>query len=258
MQIAAWQALSTHGDIATNLARLDESARRAAAEGAALLITPEMFLTGYVLGDDTRRLAQAAPLERAREIAARHAIGLVVGGPEIESGACYNAAHLIADDGQVLARYHKAHLFGDVDRDQFTAGDRATCVADYRGVRIALLICYDVEFPESVRAAARQGAELICVPTAQMQPFAHVNRRLIPTRAWESQVYVAYTNQHGHEAAFDYVGHSLIVAPNGEPLAEAPSAGEALIHAEIDPAAVAAGRAANPYLDDLRQELFTP
>lgn len=257
MKIAAWQALSTRFDIEDNLTRLDVAARRAVDEGAELLITPEMFLTGYVLGSRTRELAMQAPLEKARAIAEKNGIGLVVGGAEFENGNCYNAAHLIDEFGQVLARYRKTHLFGELDRGQFAAGEKLTAITDYRGVRIALLICYDVEFPESVRAAALEGAELMCVPTAQMAPFAHVNKRLIPTRAWENQVYIVYANQHGSEAQLDYVGTSIIVGPDSETLAEAETVGETLIYADIHPEVVRKGRENNPYLVDLRQEMFS-
>nr|WP_277925212.1 carbon-nitrogen hydrolase family protein [Sediminivirga luteola] len=256
VKIAVWQALSTSADIDANLDRLGRAAAEAAASGAELLITPEMFLTGYNIGDATRTLAAEAPLDRLGEIAAAHGIGLIAGGPAPAAHGCHNAAAFIAADGSTLAVYRKTHLFGDLDRAQFLAGDEPTTMVEYRGLKIAMLICYDVEFPEAVRAAALAGADLVAVPTAQMQPFSFVNLHLIPTRAWESQIYVAYANQHGIDGDLEYVGLSTIAAPDGNVLARAEESGEEIIYAEVDAATVAAARQANPYLDDLRRELF--
>ena len=65
------------------------------------------------------------------------------------------------------------------------------------GLKAALLICYDVEFPESVRALALAGAELVIVPTALMQPFDVVAKTIVPARAYENQLFVAYANRCG-------------------------------------------------------------
>lgn len=261
MKIAVWQALSTPCNIEENYQRLATVAKQAVEQGAELLVTPEMFITGYNIGDSAQSLAKQSPLEQVRHIARKYHIGLVVGGPEWyepEAGAahCFNAVHLIDDNGHLLARYHKTHLFGALDRDMFTAGDTLSPVVTYKGVKIAMMICYDVEFPENVRAAALAGAQLICVPTAQMQPFSHVNALLIPTRAWENQVYIAYANQQGLDGELEYVGKSVIAAPSSSVLAMAPDKGEALIYAEVDADIVMAAQEQNPYLSDLRQSLF--
>ena len=98
--------------------------------------------------------------------------------------------------------------------------------------------------------------DVVLVPTAQMQPFSHVNTHVIPARAWENQVYVAYVNQHGHEGELAYVGQSVLAAPDGSCLLTAPVDAEALLVAELAPQTVAAARLSNPYLADLRQDLY--
>ncbi|WP_243752016.1 carbon-nitrogen hydrolase family protein [Leucobacter weissii] len=261
LRIAVWQAASTPRDVAANLASLDDAARRAAADGAELLVAPEMYLTGYNIGADIARLAAERPLERAREIARRRGIALVAGGPEPlgeATSAIANAAWLVDDRGEVLARHRKIQLFGDLDRVHFVPGDAPVTLARFRGFTIALLICFDVEYPETVRAAALDGADLIAVPTAQMAPFSFVNEHLIRTRAWESSVYVAYANQVGTDGDFDYVGRSVIADPLGAHLAEAGPDGAELLTARIDRARIAEARRQNTYLSEVRRELFAP
>lgn len=261
LRIAAWQAASTPADLTANLAALETAAVEAAAAGAELLITPEMYLTGYNIGDDVRRLSAQQPLDRVRGIAERVGIAIVAGGPELlgddaQRSPIANAAWFIDDTGAVLAKHRKIQLFGDLDRDLFVAGDEPSTVVDYCGYRIAVLICFDVEFPETVRAAARAGADLVAVPTAQMEPFSFVNEHLIRVRAWENGVHVAYANQHGTDGDLQYVGRSVIASPLGEHLAQAPAKGEALLLATVDRSVGEQSRAQNPYLAEVRSGLF--
>ena len=163
--------------------------------------------------------------------------------------------YLLDKHGTVLAHHRKAQLFGELDRAFFTAGVAPTAVGQFGELRIGLLICYDVEFPEGARAAAQQGAHLIAVPTAQMEPFAYVAEGLIRTRAWENQVYVAYANHSGAEGEVEYVGRSSIVAPSAAVL-DAAGTDAAIVRAEIDTDVVAQAQRANPYLSDLRPDLY--
>lgn len=258
LSVAVLQAASTPGDPAENLARLDRSAAQASARGADLLITPEMFVTGYNIGDDIERLAADRPLERVGAIARRHGIAILAGGPEpLADGGVANAAWFVDDHGAVIAKHHKIQLFGELDRAHFVAGSAPVTLAEYRGVKIAVLICFDVEYPETVRAAARAGADLVAVPTAQMTPFAFVNEHLIRVRAWENAVFVAYANQIGQDGEFDYVGRSVIADPLGRHLTEASPDREELISASLDPAALSEARAVNTHLQEVRQELFS-
>ncbi|MFW6691029.1 carbon-nitrogen hydrolase family protein [Streptomyces sp. MAR4 CNX-425] len=265
MKIAGLQTAGTPGDVDANLHELDAAARRARGRGAELLVTPEMFVTGYDIGPAVHDLARRDLLTPARDIARRHGLALVLGAPERAAGpghngtgpdgACHNTAFLIGADGAVLARHRKVHLFGGLDRALFAPGDRLTAPVAYRGLRIALLICYDVEFPEAARAAALAGADLLAVPTAQMEPYAFVAEHVVRVRAWENQVYVAYVNHDGAEGSLRYVGRSSIAAPSGEVL-DSVRHGDRLIYADVDPARVRAARAANPYLTDRRPRLY--
>ena len=167
----------------------------------------------------------------------------------------FNTAVALGSNGALLASYRKTHLFGAVDREQFSPGGRQSPPFELAGMKAALLICYDVEFPENVRLAALGGADLIVVPTALMHPFDVVARAVVPARAFENQVFLAYANRCGREGAFDYCGSSCVVGPDGRDLARA-GKGEELILADVDPAALAASRRLNTHLQDRRPDLY--
>lgn len=244
--------------VGESLAALDDAARRAAAAGARLLAAAEMYLTGYAVGDRVSALAEPADGPSAAavsEIAARHGVAVVYGYPERDGEDVFNSARFIGPDGAPLANYRKTHLFGDFERAAFTAGAAPVVQADLDGVRIGLLICYDVEFPETVRAHALAGTQLLVVPTALMRPYEFVPLTLVPTRAYESQLHVAYANRCGPEGEFDFTGLSCLAGPDGTVRARAGAAGE-LLFADVDPALIDAVRADTPYLADRRPELY--
>ncbi|MDQ0944878.1 carbon-nitrogen hydrolase family protein [Streptomyces sp. V1I1] len=280
LRTALLQSSGRPGSVAENLKVLDEAAGRAAAAGAGLLVCPEMFLTGYAIGDDVPLLAEPADGAGARsvsEIAARHGIAVVYGYPEREDersemgvssaevpqlplggaprGRIFNSAQLIGPDGERLANYRKTHLFGCFEQQWFTPGEEPVVQVELGGIRIGMLICYDVEFPENVRAHALAGTDLLVVPTAQMHPFQFVAESLVPVRAFESQMYIAYVNRTGPEGEFEFIGLSCLAGPDGAARARA-GRGEELVVGEVDPAFLSASRAASPYLRDRRPGLY--
>jgi predicted amidohydrolase len=258
LTIAGLQHPGHPGDVPANLAVVADAARDAKARGADLLVTPEMFVSGYNIGARVAELAAEPLAEQVAQVAADAGIAIVAGLPErLADGSVANTALFVDETGAELARYRKTHLFSDLDRALFVAGNELGALVEYRGVRLALLICYDVEFPEPVRAAARQGAHVVVVPTAQMEPFAFIAETLIPVRAWENQVYVAYVNRSGAEGDLRYVGRSSIVAPSGEVLDAVPaSQSTGLVLATVDTDVTAQAQRLNPYLDDLRLDLY--
>lgn len=258
MRTALLQSSGRPGSTAENLKVLDEAAGRAAAAGAALLVTSELFLTGYAIGDDIGVLAEPADGDAAdavAEITGRHGLAIAYGYPERAGERVHNSVQLISADGTRLAGYRKTHLFGCFERDHFTPGEQPVVQAELNGVTVGLMICYDVEFPENVRAHALAGTDLLLVPTAQMHPFQFVAESVVPVRAFENQLYVAYVNRVGHEGEFEFVGLSTLAGPDGVARARAGHA-EELVLADVDPAFLAASREANPYLRDRRPGLY--
>lgn len=258
MRTALLQSSGRPGSVVENLKVLDEAAGRAAVAGAGLLVAPEMFLTGYAIGDDIARLAETADGDAAdviAEIAGRHGVAVAYGYPERSGDAVFNSAQLISAEGTRLANYRKTHLFGCFEQEHFTPGEQPVVQAELGGLRVGIMICYDVEFPENARAHALAGTDLLLVPTAQMHPFQFVAESVVPVRAFENQMYVAYVNRTGQEGEFDFVGLSTLAGPDGVARARA-GRGEELVLADADPAFLAASREANPYLKDRRPGLY--
>ncbi|MCR6490462.1 carbon-nitrogen hydrolase family protein [Amycolatopsis sp. OK19-0408] len=252
MKIACWQA--TPDD--AGAAGLRAVARRAAAAGAALLVTPELSATGY-LTDAQRLRALAEPPDgpwagTVSAIAAEAGIAIVHGGPEADGDRVYNTACLVDRTGRTVLRYRKSHLYGPVERAAFSPGEDGVKQVEFGGLTLGMLICYDVEFPEAVRAHAVAGTQLLVVPTALMTPGEFVATGLVPARAFENQLFIAYANWTGEGSGLTYCGLSRIVGPDGRVLS---GSGE-LRYASIDLAEIPKAREFSPYLADRRPALF--
>ena len=242
------------GELPTPRARLDWLAATLsdlAPEKVDLLALPEMFLTGYHIGDAVHDRAEAAEGAGAGEIAglaARFGIAVLYGYAERAGGLLYSAAQCFGPDGARLGQHRKLAIPPGFETGTYSAG--AGCrLFDLGGLKVATLVCYDCEFTEPMRHVAGLGAELAVVPTALSHQWDWVARTMIPTRAYENGLFLAYANHAGVENGLTYLGASLIAAPDGVELARAGAAPEILI-AEIDPARVKAARARLPYLQD--------
>ena len=216
---------------------LDRAANEAMADGADLLVTPEMYLTGYAIGTDrVRKVAMNdddSAMTAVSRIAGRHGIGIVVGYPQANGTALpYNTARFFGRGGEDLATYRKTHLWPAVDDAQFSRGDSLSPVVAFAGAKIAMGICYDIEFPEYARALRLAGADVVAVPTASQAGYASMATRIVPTRAEENAMTVAYCNYCGAEGETPYFGTSVICGPDGETLARAGD-DEAVIAADL-------------------------
>lgn len=263
MKLAVYQSVGTIGNVPANLALLATVAEQAAAKEVDLIILPELFLTGYNLGDAVQDLAEPASgpsLRLVAQIAQDYRLAILLGYPEGGGGCVYNSAVLIDAAGKQVANYRKIHLYGPEERRLFMPGNEWV-IYPISGVKVGILICYDVEFPEAVRTLAHAGAQLIAVPTALTIPNSQSPRALeeakllVPARALENQVFVAYSNHAGTEADLTYCGLSCIVGPDGRELARA-GAEESLLIVEIDLTAIEQERSVYSFLDDRRPELY--
>jgi nitrilase len=259
LRLALWQSSGTPGGKAANLAALARIARAAAQAGAELLLCPECWLSGYNLTPaDIAAQAEPACGPSAAAIAAiarQSGLAIVYGYAEREGARLYNSAAAIGPDGALLGHYRKTHLFGDFERGLYMPGTAFAPPFTYRGWQLGMLICYDVEFPEAVRSVALAGAELLLIPTAITPEYGCVPGSIVPARAVENQIFVAYCDHAGVENGLAYLGGSCLMGPDGKALSSA-GAGEALLIASISRAGLAAAAQLFPYRRERRPELY--
>ncbi|WP_050747881.1 nitrilase-related carbon-nitrogen hydrolase [Sodalis glossinidius] len=163
------------------------------APAADLLLLPELALCGYQHQDAIRRMARAR----------RHA--LVFGYAESDGEARYNAMMAIDAQGNVCANYRKLHLWSGYEQALFRTGDRLTGFS-LRGFRFGMAICYDLDFPELVRAQALTGMDCLLCISATTSGYDVVPRHVVPARAYENGCYIAFANRGDGDGAFACIG----------------------------------------------------
>jgi predicted amidohydrolase len=237
--------------------------RRAAASGAALIVTPE---ASNILQRDRARLFDAlAPAEEDEAVlgylalAAELGVWLLIGSALVKrrDGKAANRSILVDPAGSVVATYDKLHMF-DVDlptgeryreSDTYEPGVRAV-VAMAAGASLGLTICYDLRFPALHTALAKAGAQILAVPAAFTRPTGAAHWEvLLRARAIETGSFVLAAAQGGtHEGGMATWGRSMVVAPWGEILALADHDEPCVLTADLDLSLVDAARSAIPAL----------
>jgi predicted amidohydrolase len=217
------------GETGANRAAAAAAIEEAAGRGAELVVLPELCDSGYVFTDRAEARALATPaansptLHEWQALAARHRTVVVGGFCELgEDGLVYNSAALTGPDG-VLAVYRKAHLW-DAEKLVFTPGDAPPPVIDLPFGRVGMMICYDLEFPEWVRLPALAGADLIAAPVnwpampvpAGERPCDVVR---VQADACVNGVFIAVADRCRVERGVSWVGGTVIVGPDGYPVA---------------------------------------
>jgi predicted amidohydrolase len=216
-----------------------------------LLTLPELFLTGYNIGSRVAEWAEPVDGPSAAaisELARSHQVAIHYGFAEQKDGRLFNSASCIGKDGARLATHRKLLLPPGFEGSHFSPGSSYT-LFELNGFKAATLICYDAEFPETFRAVAQAGAEIVLVPTALGAQWGVVANTIIPARAFENGIYVCYSNSCGHENGMDFFGGSCVIAPNGQELARARER-EELLCESTDKDAVSAAQARLPYIED--------
>lgn len=236
-------------DVAANVAAASALIREAAAGGARYIQTPEV--TTLIEPEGKRLFAATEPEETSgalaafRELAAELGVWLHIGsmGVLLSSEKIANRAFLIRPDGTIAARYDKIHMFdvqlpgGESYRESknFAPGDTAV-VADLPWGRLGITICYDLRFAHLYRALAKAGAQMLAIPAAFTVPTGEAHwHALMRARAIETGCWVLAAAQAGtHESGRKTYGHSLVVSPWGEVVAEADGVHPSVIFADVE------------------------
>jgi predicted amidohydrolase len=261
-------AMEPKANIAAALAAIEE----AKSAGADYVLTPEMT---NIIAKRDRMMATIVDEERdptlaaLREAARKHSLYVHIGSLAIKASPerAANRSFLIDRRGDVVARYDKIHMF-DVDlaggesyreSHSYRPGDLAV-VAELPWGRLGVTFCYDLRFPALYRALAESGASFLSIPSAFTKPTGEAHWHvLMRARAIENGCFVFAAAQGGrHESGRESFGHSLIVDPWGQILAEGGTE-PAVILADVDPAQVTAARSRIPSLHHGRRfEMIEP
>jgi predicted amidohydrolase len=254
--------LNSGSDYAANLAAVSAMVREAAAGGARFIFSPEYALmmdgSGRVMREKALDADGEPALSTLRALARELGVWHLVGSLTLKSddGRMFNRSALISDQGAVVARYDKIHMFdatlpsGTVIRESsaYRPGERAV-IADTPWGRLGMTVCYDLRFPHLYRTLAQRGAIMLAIPSSFQRETGKAHwHALLRARAIENASFVIAAAMCGeHPGKRSTYGHSLVVDPWGEVLADG---GEApgVVFADLDLARVDAVRAMLPSL----------
>jgi N-carbamoylputrescine amidase len=283
--VAAVQMASGDWDFALNIARAERLIRQAAAQGAQLVLCPELFMTPYFCIDqNVRHLELAEPFEGNPRIAhfARLAgeLGIVlpIGFFERAGNAAYNSVAIADADGRVLGVYRKTHIPdgpGYTEKFYFSPGDTGFRVWDTRFGRIGVAICWDQWFPETARSLVLMGAEVLCFPTiigsephSTEMDTAGQWQRTMQGHAAANMVPVVAANRIGSETGLGngnakqggltgtFYGSSFIADHTGAKVAEANRLDETVLTHRFDLDAIRRDRQSFGFFRDRRPEMY--
>lgn len=253
-----------------NLARSVDLIERAAAQGARLVVLPELANTGYVFASRAEALALAEPVPGGRctqvwmDVARRCQVHIVAGIAERAGDRLYNSAVVLGPHGH-LGSYRKLHLWAEENRF-FAPGDSGLPMFETAWGRLGVLICYDGWFPETYRLLAMQGVDVVAVPTnwvpmaGQPADRPAMANTLAMANAHSNALSIVCACRTGTERGQPFIGQSLIVGSQGWPLAGPASAhAEEILYARLDLQASRRKRQLNAFnhvLGDRRTDVY--
>jgi len=266
LRVAAVQAHAVPGDVIGNARAAARWTARAAAEGAVVVVLPELFLSAYHpptiaahpsvdLAADHAGSIQDPRLDPLRVAARDHRAVVVVGSPVRHADGARTCSAVVIDRaGEATAAYDKQMLWGIEEKAIFSPGTRgATITVD--GWRIGLGICNDGCFPEHARAAALAGAHAYVAPSAYVTGSSHRRNVYYAARALDNLMYVVFANAVGGAEPYEFNGGSAIYEPEGRASCRAPERGECVIVADLDRSEVDRAREFHGLLAQCRRDL---
>jgi predicted amidohydrolase len=265
VRVACVQMDVVYGDVAGTVAKVSQLVEKAGEQGADVVLFPELILSaGYALGERYRKVAERVPgpsLDNIAKLAAERKLYVIVGLAEkTDSGVLYDSAVMFDRKGKVLGKYRKSHIYPPTE-SIFTRGQELPVFQTDFGT-VGLLICYDLEFPETARIMALQGAEIIFHLAADWpQGVPGLPERIFDlsfrARALENRIVLAICNRVGNDPDLRsyFYGLSRIIGTQGEIIASADQ-GEKMILADVDLEQASREREAYNYFHDRRPELY--
>lgn len=223
-----------------------------------VIVIPEMWNTGYAL-ERIQELADPAG-KRTRALLSKfsreHRVNVVGGSiAEKREDGVYNTIFAFDREGNEVGDYSKIHLFRLMDEEKYLQSGDKLGRLELDGVPAGMMICYDIRFPELSRRLALGGAQVLFVPAEWPNPRLHHWRTLLTARAIENQMFVISCNRVGISGTTEFFGHSMVIDPWGEVLAEGDES-ECIVRATIDLGLVKDVRGRIPIFEDRRPALY--
>ncbi|WP_424766015.1 carbon-nitrogen family hydrolase [Paenibacillus sp. sgz302251] len=228
------------------------------AQKPDVIMFPEMWNTGYALteiqsiadkeGDRTKTFLSA--------FSKKHKVHIIGGSiAELKEDKVLNTIYAFDREGNVAADYSKIHLFRLMDEEKYLAAGNKLGKLEMEGEQAGMMICYDIRFPELARRLALEGAKLLFVPAEWPNPRLHHWKTLLTARAIENQMFVIACNRMGESGETSFFGHSIVLDPWGEIIAEAGEE-EMILYADIDLSLVDTVRSKIPVFEDRRPAIY--
>lgn len=259
MKIACIQMKVGLGCPEDNYAHAVELIEKAIAQKPDVLVLPETWNTGFFPKEGLHDLCDREGRQTRTVIgalAARYGVNIVAGSiSNLRGGKVYNTALVFDRTGSCIASYDKTHLFTPMGEEQYyTSGDRL-CRFTLDGVNCGLIICYDIRFPELARSLAVQGLDMLfAVSQWPGQRIGHLDV-LTKARAIENQLFLCCCNGCGAADETVFGGHSAVIDPWGQVLAQADDT-EQILYAEVDLSQLQSIRESIHVFRDRREELY--
>ena len=220
-----------------------------------LLVCPELFLSGYGSFEKIKEYCEASTGEHSKQIsvlAKKYSTAIVYGYPEIDNDNLFNSAQYFDNQGLSVANHRKKMLPPTADESKIFKPGSKNSIITINGIKAAIVICYELEFPELIRELALDGVELIIAPTGQSSHWPAAARYICRSRAFENGIFVIYADSTGMLNGISFMGESKIIGPDGLDINNA-NEDEKVITGEIDTNEISLVRNKLPYLDDARK-----
>jgi omega-amidase len=224
-----------------------------------VILLPEMWNTGYAL--DRIQLLADNNGERTKKLISdfcrEYEVNVIAGSiANMSDGEVRNTMYVFDRTGAVVADYSKIHLFRLMAEEKFLAAGDHIGQFELEGVNAGMMICYDIRFPELTRKLALGGVKVLFVPAEWPNPRLQHWRTLLTARAIENQMYIVACNRVGTSDGTEFFGHSMIIDPWGEIIAEAGEE-ESIVTAQLDLDLVDQVRERIPVFEDRRPQFYS-
>ncbi|HRV71187.1 MAG TPA: nitrilase-related carbon-nitrogen hydrolase [Thermovirgaceae bacterium] len=251
----------TWGNPAANIKKMSETFN-GLPDGPSVVVMPELWTCSYD-NPSLQYHSEQSPraLDMLQGVARNKGLYIVAGSlpwKDQPDGPIYNRCYVIGDGGEVTGFYDKAHLFPLLDEPLFFRPGERPFLFEIYGVTASVAICFDIRFPEFVRSIALSGAQMIFVPAEW--PSTRIDHwiTLLRARAIENQVFIVACNRCGKGGNEIYGGNSLLAAPDGNIVFQAPGSGECVNTIDTDISNLERIRKKFPFTAGRNPRLYTP